>query len=131
MKKRMKTGGVRDRQRGLSVIALLFFGGIIAALLLLGFKLVRPITEYLAVESAIQKITRDGSTVGEIRAAFDRYALIDDISSINSKDLDITKDNDRIIVSYAYSYPIQILDNVRLVIDFSGTTRDRAGKGGG
>jgi hypothetical protein len=115
----------------LSIIALLFFGAIVAGLLVLGFKLVRPITEYLAIESAIQKITRDGTTVGEIRSAFDRYALIDDISSINSKDLDITKDNERIIVSYAYSYPIQVLDNVRLVIDFSGTTRDRAGKGGG
>lgn len=54
--------------------------------------------------------------------------MIDDITSISSKDLDITKDGERIVISYAYSYSIRILDNVRLVIDFSGTTRDRAGR---
>lgn len=118
------------RQRGLSVVALLFFGIIIAGLLVFAFKLVRPITEYLAIESAIQKITREGATVTEIRTAFDRHATIDDITSISSKDLDISKDNDQIVVSYAYPYTIQVLDNVRLVIDFSGTTRDRPAKGG-
>jgi hypothetical protein len=118
------------RQRGLSVIALLFFGILIAGLLVFAFKLVRPITEYLAIESAIQKITREGATVTEIRTAFDRHATIDDITSIGSKDLEITKEGDQIVVSYAYPYTIQVLDNVRLVIDFSGTTRDRPAKGG-
>jgi hypothetical protein len=117
-----------SRQRGLSIVAVLFVGLIVVGLMLLGFKLVPPITEYIAVERAVQKIRTEGSTVGEIRAAFDRHAVIDDITSITSKDLNITKDGDRVVISYAYSYSIQILDNVRLVIDFSGTTRDRAGR---
>jgi hypothetical protein len=117
-----------SRQRGLSIVAVLFVGLIVVGLMLLGFKLVPPITEYIAVERAVQKIRTEGSTVGEIRAAFDRHAVIDDITSITSKDLNITKDGDQVVISYAYSYSIQILDNVRLVIDFSGTTRDRAGR---
>ncbi len=64
----------------------------------------------------------------DIRRAFDRYATIDDIKSITSKDLDITKDADRIVVSYTYSYSIPLMDNVRIVIDFSGTNRDHAGR---
>ena len=116
------------RQRGLSLIAVIFFGGIIVVLLLLGFRLVPAVTEYIAIERAVQKIRNEATTVAEIRAAFDRHAVIDDIKSISSKDLDITKDNDRVVISYAYSYQLQLLDNVRLVIDFSGTTRDRAGK---
>lgn len=119
---------IASRQRGLSIVAVLFVGLIVVGLMLLGFKLVPPITEYIAVERAVQKIRNEGSTVGEIRAAFDRHAVIDDITSISSKDLDITKDGERIVISYAYSYSIRILDNVRLVIDFSGTTRDRAGR---
>jgi hypothetical protein len=115
-------------QRGLSIVAVLFVGLIVVALALLGFKLVPAITEYIAIERAVQKIRNEGSTVGEIRAAFDRHAVIDDIKSISSRDLDITKEGDRVVISYAYSYSIQILDNVRLVIDFAGTTRDRAGK---
>lgn len=116
-----------QRQRGLSIIGLLFVGIIVIVLVLLGFKLVPPITEYIAIERAVQKVRTEGSTVGEIRSAFDRHAVIDDIKSISSRDLDITKDGDRVVVSYAYSYSIPILDNVRLVIDFSGSTRDRAG----
>jgi hypothetical protein len=64
--------------------------------------------------------------VRELQAAFDRHATIDDITSIRSTDLDITKEGDRIVISYAYAKKVPITDNVSLVIDFSGTTRDRS-----
>jgi hypothetical protein len=63
--------------------------------------------------------------VPEIRRAFDRYATIDDIKSLEPKDLEITKDADQTVISYAYTYKITILDNVRLEIDFKGSTKDR------
>jgi hypothetical protein len=124
----MKHGALPRRQRGISIVGLIFFGLIVVVLLLIGAKLVPAVTEYIAIERAIQKIKNEGTTVGQIREAFDRHAVIDDIKSISSKDLDITKDNDRVVISYAYAYQIQLLDNVRLVIDFAGTTRDRPGK---
>jgi hypothetical protein len=124
----MATPQLARRQRGLSIVGLIFIGGIVVILLLIGFRLVPAFTEYMAIERAVQKIKNEANTVPEIRSAFDRHAVIDDIKSINSRDLDITKDNDRIVISYAYSYQLQLLDNVRLVIDFSGTTRDRPGK---
>jgi hypothetical protein len=124
----MATPQLPKRQRGLSIVGLIFIGGIVVVLLLVGARLVPAITEYIAIERAVQKIKNEATTVPEIRSAFDRHAVIDDIKSISSRDLDITKDNDRVVISYAYSYQIQLLDNVRLVIDFSGTTRDRPGK---
>jgi len=119
---------VQRRQRGLSLVGLLFVGLIVVMLLMLGAKLVPAVVEYIAIERAVQKIKNEANTVGEIRAAFDRYATIEDIKSITSRDLDITKEGDRIVISYAYTYNVPILDNVRLVIDFSGTTRDRTTK---
>lgn len=116
------------RQRGLSLVSLIFLGLIAIMLLTIGFKLVPSLIEYLAIDRAIQKIKYEGSTVREIRAAFDRYATIDDIKSISSKDLDITKDADGVVISFGYSYSVPIADNVRLVIDYSGSTRDRHGK---
>ena len=100
-------------------------GLIVVALLALGFKLVPAVIEYIAIERAVQKIKNEGSTVRDIQAAFERHATIDDIKSISSRDLDITKEGDRIVISYAYQKKIPILDNVSLVIDFAGTTRDR------
>jgi hypothetical protein len=113
------------RQRGLSLVGLIFVGLIVVALIALGFKVVPAVIEYIAIERAVQKIKNEGSTVREIQSAFERHATIDDIKSISSRDLDITKEGDKVVISYAYQKKIPILDNVSLVIDFSGTTRDR------
>jgi len=113
------------RQAGLGLIMLIFVGLIIVGLLIVGAKLVPAFTEYLAVDKAVQKVRTEADTVPKIRSAFDRYAQIDDIRSISGKDLDITKESDRVVISYAYTYQIPITDNVRLVIDFAGTTNAR------
>ena len=123
----IRSGSIR-RQRGLSLIGLFLVGIIVVGLIALGFKVVPAVVEYIAIERALQKIKNEGSTVPAIRAAFDRHATIDDITSIRSTDLDITKEGDRIVISYAYAKKVPITDNVSLVIDFSGTTRDRARK---
>lgn len=114
------------RQRGMSLIGLIFVGLIVVLLLILGSKVVPAVVEYIAIERAVQKIKNEGTTVREIREAFERHRTIDDITSITSADLDITKEGDRIVISYAYAKKIPVLDNVSLVIDFAGTTRDRA-----
>jgi len=128
MLKKMEKSAVAKRQRGMSLVGLIFVGLIVVALLALGFKLVPAMVEYIAIERAVQKIRNEGSTVRDIQAAFDRHATIDDITSISSRELDITKEGDRIVISYAYQKKIPILDNVSLVIDFSGTTKDRQRK---
>ena len=114
-----------NRQKGLSLIGLIFVGLIVVALLALGFKIVPAVIEYIAIERAVQKIKNESGTVRDIQAAFERHRTIDDITSISSQDLDITKEGDKVVISYAYQKKIPILDNVSLVIDFAGTTRDR------
>ena len=114
-----------SRQRGLSLVGLIFVGLIVVMLLGLGFKVVPAVLEYIAIERAVQKIRNEGTTVRDIQVAFERHATIDDIKSITSKDLDITKEGDRVVISYAYQKKIELIDNVSLVIDFAGTTRDR------
>ena len=123
-----RCAGLPRRQSGLSLVSLIFLGLIAIMLLTIGFKLVPSLIEYLAIDRAVQKVKNEGSTVREIRSAFDKHATIDDIKSITSKDLDITKDADGVVISFAYSYSVPIADNVRLVIDYSGSTRDRHGK---
>lgn len=120
----------RSRQSGLSIIGLLFFGLIVVCLLILGFRLVPGIVEYLAVDRAVQTIAQQDASVADLRDAFDRRAVVDNITSISSKDLDITKNDGRVVISYAYSYQMHLLSNVRLVIDFSGSSADRRSRRG-
>ena len=124
----MNISSLHRRQRGLSIIAMILVGLIVVGLMLIGFKLVPAVTEYISIDRGVNRIKNEATTVGEIRAAFDKYATAGYITTISGRDLDITKEGDRIVISYAYSYSINIIDNVRLVIDFSGTTRDRPGR---
>ena len=109
----------------MSLIGLIFIGLIVVFLLILGSKVVPAVVEYIAIERAVQKIKNEATTVRDIQTAFERHRTIDDITSITQADLDITKEGDKIVISYAYAKKIPILDNVSLVIDFAGTTRDR------
>jgi len=115
----------RFRQRGASLIGLILIGIIVVALMILGARVVPAVVEYIAIERAVQKIKNEATTVRDIQTAFERHRTIDDITSITAADLDITKEGDKIVISYAYQKKIPILDNVSLVIDFAGTTRDR------
>jgi len=115
----------RFRQRGASLIGLILIGIIVVALMILGARIVPAVVEYIAIERAVQKIKNEATTVRDIQTAFERHRTIDDITSITAADLDITKEGDKIVISYAYQKKIPILDNVSLVIDFAGTTRDR------
>jgi hypothetical protein len=109
----------------MSLIGLIFVGLIVVFLLILGSKVVPAVVEYIAIERAVQKIKNEGTTVRDIQTAFERHRTIDDITSITAADLDITKEGDKIVISYAYQKKIPVLDNVSIVIDFAGTTRDR------
>jgi Domain of unknown function (DUF4845) len=115
----------RFRQRGASLIGLILIGIIVVALMILGARIVPAVVEYIAIERAVQKIKNEGPTVREIQYAFEKHRTIDDITSITAQDLEITKEGDKVVISYAYQKKIPIFDNVSLVIDFAGTTRDR------
>ena len=110
------------RQRGMSLIGLIFVGLIVVFLLILGSKVVPAVVEYIAIERAVQKIKNEGTTVREIQAAFERHAQIDDITSISYKDLEITKDGDRIILSVEYSVKVPLVGNLSALMDFNASS---------
>jgi hypothetical protein len=61
--------------------------------------------------------------VPEIRSAFDKRAMVNDIKVITSKDLDIEKGSDGgFSVTADYSQQIPLFQNVSACIDFSATS---------
>ena len=59
----------------------------------------------------------------EVRAVFDRAASIDDITSVKGSDLEVTKRNDKIVVSFSYSREIALAGPAYLVYRFQDSTR--------
>lgn len=109
----------RARQRGLSFIGLVFIGVIAVAAFAIGGQSVPVFLEYQAIRKAATKIAREGGTVPEIRANFDRAAAIDDIKSLKGTDLVVTKRNDKVLVGYEYSREIPLAGPAYLVYRFN------------
>jgi Domain of unknown function (DUF4845) len=78
--------------------------------------------EYQAVIKAANKAS-EGNTVAEVRSTFDKAAAIDDIKSVSGKDIDVTKEGDKIVVSFAYQREIHLVGPAFLTLKYSGRSR--------
>ena len=118
----MKNGVRSGRgQRGVTLFGLLFWAIVVGFVTLVGMRVLPTLNEYFTIKRTINKITTEGSTVPEIRAAFERQKDIEySITSITSKDLSITKENDKVVVSFAYDKEVELMKPVYLLIKFEG-----------
>ena len=110
----------RSQQRGLSFIGLIFIGLVAVAAFAIGGQSVPIFLEYQAIQKAAKKAAREGTTVPEIRASFDRAGAIDNIASVQGKDLEITKLGDKVVASFKYAREIPLAGPAYLVYRFNG-----------
>jgi uncharacterized membrane protein YhiD involved in acid resistance len=111
----------RHGQRGITLFGLMFWAVVVGFFALIGMRVLPTLNEYFTIKRTINKIITEGSTVPEIRAAFERQKDIEySISSISAKDLTITKENDKIVVSFAYDKEVELMKPVYLLIKFEG-----------
>ena len=113
------------RQRGVTLFGLmfwaLFFGFV-------GYVLVRTLptlNEYATIQRTVEKIAAaNPSTVQEIRTAFDRQKEIEySITEISGKDLQITKVNDKVVISYAYNKEVPLFGPVYILLKYEGRSK--------
>jgi len=119
-----------SRQQGLSLFGMLMLLVVVGFFFMLAMRLTPAVVEYFAIQRAIQKVKHSSTTIEDARTNFDKQIAVDDIKSVTSKDLDIIKDGNSVDIAFTYSYSVPLvgLDNVRLVVDFSGDTRGHKGE---
>ena len=119
----MKTHRIasRSRQRGLSFFGLVFIGVIAVAVFAIGVQSFLIFLVYTSAKKAIEKAKVE-TTVPGVRAAFDRAAAIDDITSIKGSDLEVTKRGDKVVVSFKYSREIPLAGPAYLVYRLEAQT---------
>ena len=109
------------RQRGVTLFGLLFWAVIVGFLALIGMRVLPALNEYFTIKRAVNKIVTEGSTVAEIRNAVEKQKDIEySIVSITAKDLTITKENEKVVVSFAYDKEVELVKPVFLLIKFEG-----------
>jgi len=113
----------RSRQHGISFIGLVFVASLIAMAAVVLAQIFPTAIEFMAVQKAVQKAALDGQTPAEIRAVFDKASTIDDIKSIASKDLDISKQGDKVVVAFAYEREIHLVGPAYLTLKYEGRSK--------
>ena len=113
------------RQRGVTLFGLMFWAILIGITALVVMRVLPTVNEYYTIQRAVDKIAKEGgTTVPEIRAAFEKQKQIEySISSISGKDLQITKENEQVVVSFAYDKEIELMPPVYLLIKYEGRSK--------
>ena len=113
---------MRSKQRGISFIGLLVVGGLLAFAGVIGAQVAPTYLEYQAINKAAKKAASEGNTVPDVRNIFDKSSAVDDFKAITGKDLDVSKNGDKIVVSFAYNKEIHLGGPAYLVLKYIGTT---------
>jgi len=119
----MRQQQTRIRQAGVSILALIAILIAVSVLALFGMKVIPSFLEFRAARGAIQAIAQElpNAAPGEIRRAFENRSNIDDINSIKPADLEISKDGNQAVISFAYRKEIPLFKNVGLYINYEAT----------
>ena len=122
---------MRNRQLGVSLIGLIVGAVVLIFVLLLGMKAFPPYLEYFTAKKLITAIANEqrGGSVGDIRKAWQLKTAVEDVPSVNDKDLEITKDGGEVVISFAYRKEVPLFANVGLYFDFAASSKatERAG----
>lgn len=114
----------RARQKGISFLGLVVVGVIVASVMVVGAQVFPTVIEHQAALKAINKASA-GNTVAEVRTIFDKAAQIDDISAITGKDLEITKNGDKVVVAFEYKKELHLVGPAYLLLKYSGRSNSK------
>lgn len=112
----------KSKQRGISFIGLLFVGGVLAMTGVVAAQVFPTVVEFMAVQKAVQRAAA-GQSVVEVRSIFDKQREVDAISSITGKDLDVGKQGDKVVVSFAYQREIHLAGPAFLTLKYTGQSK--------
>lgn len=113
---------MKHQQRGMSFIGILFVGGILAFTGVLTAQILPTVMEYQTILKTVNKASA-GNTVGEVKTLFDKAATIDNIHSIKGADLDVTKEGDKTVVSFAYTREIHLVGPAFVLLKYNGKSQ--------
>jgi hypothetical protein len=122
---------MRSRQRGATFLGMVVIVAILGFALYAGIRLVPLFMEYMAIARALDQTAKDHAdgptTVQDLRNSLDRRWTIEDIHSIDVKEIEIKKAAGGFTMRAWYRAEAPFVANVSLVADFDKTVNVRGG----
>ena len=111
------------RQRGMGLLALILWALVSVFVFMVALKILPVYKENMVIKTTLSAMASDSILQNgekwEIRKSFNERADIDDISSVNGGDLEIDKEDGKIVLGIAYSVKTPLFANISLYIDFN------------
>ncbi len=113
---------MRKQQQGMTFIGWLIVLGLIAFFAILVLRLVPSYLEYFKVESTLESLKNEpditGKAPAEIRSLISRRFSVNDVEHVTARDVKVTRDGGRTIISIKYEVRVPIMGNVDAVTKF-------------
>ena len=111
------------RQRGMGLLALIFWALVSVFVFMVALKILPVYKENTAIKKTLSAMASDSILQNrekwEIRKSFNKRAEKDGISSVSGGDLEIDKEDGKIVLGIAYSVKTPLFANISLYIDFN------------
>lgn len=113
------------KQQGLSLMALILGGGVLFAVAVLGMKLFPEYMAYFTTLENVKATAQDpglkGGSVAQYKGAYLKRLQAAGGGDIGPDDLDVSKDGNEVVISFAYPKKVPLFANISLLIDFEGS----------
>jgi Iap family predicted aminopeptidase len=114
------------RQKGVTLSGLLLWSVVLVFAALLAFKIGPPYIEYLSIQAQLKAIANDAEGRSGVRRVvedlFNRRSAIENISAVRAQDILISKEGDRVVLSFEYAVCVPIVFNIRACMDYNPTS---------
>jgi Tfp pilus assembly protein PilE len=120
---------MRRRQQGMTFIGLLFVLVLVGIVGYAGVRLAPLYLNYMkvarAMETTATEVKGDNPDVTAIRNTLERHWEIEDPTSVDYKDIEITRDDSGVSMHVAYDDAAPYVANVSLAVHFDKTVKVR------
>ena len=114
---------MRLRQRGMTLLGILFVFAVLGVFVVAGVKLLPGYLEYMNVAKAMDalKSGADGTSPAAITRSLEKQFDISDVKSIDAKSVEVSRQDGALVVHAAYDYTTPYIGNVSFLIHFDKT----------
>jgi hypothetical protein len=120
---------MQKHQHGMTFIGLLCILALAGVVVYAGVRLAPVYLNYMKIartlESVASEVKGDNPDPAAIRGMIDRHFNIEDPSSVTVKDIEITKDEDGVVMHVVYDDTVPYVANVSLSVHFDKTVKVR------
>ena len=117
---------MRQRQRGMTFIGLLFILCLFAIPAYAAILLTPVYLNYMSVSRSLESLRTEFKGTpdpGAMRRALERHWQIDDITGISVKEVEFTRDGNVTVVHAAYDDKVSYIANLSILVSFDKTVR--------